>query len=151
MASKAIDYIPHDGKMALIDEIIETGESYVICTVKPEKSSHFSDSEGRIPSWLGIEYMAQTIAAYAGWKDKQKGDEIQAGFLLGSRKLTLHTDFFEDKTIYIRADLVFQNDELGSFKCSITDGDNRKFLAEANVNVFQPEDFRKFIEENNSK
>ena len=147
----AVEYIPHDGSMALIDEIIEVQENSILCSVKPKSSYAFRDSENRIPSWIGIEYMAQTIGAYAGTKAKKKGEEVKVGFLLGSRKLTLHTDFFADETIYIQAELVFQNEELGSFKCSILGHDKQTILAEAAVNVFQPEDIDQFLKENNQQ
>ena len=151
MRTPALEYIPHDGSMALIEEIIEVRENFISCSVSTKKSSAFRDTDNKIPAWIGIEYMAQTIGAYGGWTAKQRGDEVKVGFLLGSRKLTLHTDFFEDETIYIDAELVFQNEELGSFKCSIHGHDRKTLLAEATVNVFQPEDIEGFLEEKNQK
>lgn len=147
----AIDYIPHDGSMALIDKITEISEGHIECSVKTSKSKPFRDSKNRIPSWIGIEYMAQSIGAYAGWTDKLEGKPVKVGFLLGSRKLTLHTDFFEDETIYIQAQLVFRNEELGSFKCAILSEDKQSLLAEATVNVFQPDNIDNFLEEAENK
>lgn len=144
----AIEYIPHDGSMALIDRILEVKEGFVTCSASPQKAAPFRNSSNKIPSWIGIELMAQTIGAYVGCTGKQRGEEVKVGFLLGTRKLTLHTDFFEDETIYIQAELVFQNKELGSFKCAIFGEDRKTLLAEAAVNVFQPGDIDRFLEEN---
>lgn len=147
MNTPAIDYIPHDGSMALIDRITEISEGYIECSVKTSDSKAFRDTQNRIPSWIGIELMAQSIGAYAGWTDKQEGKPVKVGFLLGSRKLTLHTDFFEDETIYIQARLVFRNEELGSFKCAILSENKKNILAEATVNVFQPDSIDQFLED----
>ena len=147
----AIDFIPHNGKLALVDKITEISEGYIECSVKTSDSLPFRDEQNRIPSWIGIEYMAQSIGAYAGWTDSQEGKPVKVGFLLGSRKMTLHTDFFVDETIYIQARLVFRNEELGSFKCSILSENKQSVLAEATVNVFQPDSIDKFLEEADKK
>lgn len=147
----AIDYIPHDAGMALIENISDIAEGYIECSVKTASSYLFRDENDKIPSWTGIEYMAQTIAAYAGWMDRKDGKPVSVGFLLGSRNLTLQTDFFEDETIYIQANLIFRNEELGSFKCLILSEDKKSILAEAVVNVFQPENIDQFIKETNTK
>jgi len=151
MNTPVIDYIPHSGTLALINEITDTGENWIECSVKPQNSYLFRTPDDKVPSWIGIEYMAQTIAAFAGWNDSQKGLPVKIGFLLGSRKVTLHTDFFEDDVIYIRAELVFKDDELGSFKCSIFSTDRTTLLAEATVNVFQPRNIDQFIQEVKNK
>ncbi|MCM8527805.1 MAG: hypothetical protein NE327_14890 [Lentisphaeraceae bacterium] len=151
MNTPAIDYIPHDGSMALIDTITEVSEGYIECSVKTSGSHSFRDDNDRIPSWIGIEYMAQSIAAYAGWVDRENGKGVSVGFLLGSRNLVLHTDFFSDETIYIQASLVFRNEELGSFKCVILSQNKETVLAEAVVNVFQPQNIDQFIKEMNTK
>ena len=148
MNQPAIDYIPHSGSMALIHEIIDAGDDYIECSVNVEDSSHFKDSDGRTPAWISIEYMAQTIGAYAGWNDSKKGLPVKVGFLLGSRKLTLHQHYFDEATLLVRAELVFRDQELGSFKCSIMSPDRDRILAEATVNVYQPHNIFEFVEEN---
>jgi len=151
MNTKALEYIPHDGRMALIDEIVEVKENFITCSIIPQQASDFRNKLNQIPSWIGLEYMAQTIGAYAGWLAKLENRDIKVGFLLGSRKLVLHTDIFKDETIYSQAELVFQNEELGSFKCTILGADKKTLLAEATVNVFQPEDIERFLEEKNQQ
>lgn len=148
MNEPAIDYIPHSGSMALIDKIIDVGEDFIECSVRLDDSHLFSDSEGRIPAWISIEYMAQTIGAYAGWNDSKKGLPVKVGFLLGSRKLTLHRNYFDEPVLLVRAELVFRDEELGSFKCSIMSNDRDRILAEATVNVYQPHNIFEFVEEN---
>ena len=151
MNTAALEYIPHDGSMALIENITDIADSYIECSVKTSSSKAFRDENMQIPSWIGIEYMAQTIAAYAGWMDKKEGKPVSVGFLLGCRNLALQTDFFTDETIYIQAKLVFRNEELGSFKCVILSEDKQSILAEAVVNVFQPENIDQFIKVTNIK
>ncbi len=135
----ALDYIPHSGKMALIDKISDVGENWIECLVDPSKTSLFSKDES-IPSWLGIEYMAQTIAAYAGWKAKKSGEAVKMGFLLGTRKYKCLEKTFYSK-LKVKAEVLFQSDELASFSCCIRTSKDDISLAKARINVYQPKDF----------
>ena len=140
----ALEYIPHSGKMALIETIIRTGENWVECLVKPQNSELFKNSNGKVPSWMGIEYMAQAIAAYSGWRAKLEGRDIQPGFLLGSRDYKCARKFLE-KDLIAKAEMIFQNDDLASFECTIIQDD--EILAQAKINVYQPEDFQEAIKD----
>ena len=51
--------------------------------VVPEAGLFVED--GQVPAWVGIEYMAQAIAAWAGCRARAAGKPPQLGFLLGSR------------------------------------------------------------------
>ena len=84
--------------------------------------------------------MAQTIAAYAGWKAKESGEAVKLGFLLGTRKYECQEKVFHTK-LKIKAEVLFQSDELASFSCSIRCSKDDSTLAEARINVYQPKDF----------
>ena len=48
-----------------------------------------------VPAVVGIEYMAQAIAAGAGPSARGKGEAARMGFLLGCRNLTIAVDSFQ--------------------------------------------------------
>ena len=78
-------YLPHRGAMRLIDRLIEAGEEHAVAEVDvPDEGLFVRD--GSVPAWVGIEYMAQTIAAWAGARALRTGGSPKLGFLLGSRR-----------------------------------------------------------------
>ena len=58
--------------MILIDRVLRFGDEDVetLATVRP---GLFSQDDGSLPAWVGVELMAQSIAAYAGCQARQAG------------------------------------------------------------------------------
>lgn len=65
------DFIPHRAPMILIDKIIshqpDVLETEVLIT---PQSAYFDEHRQAVPNYVGIEYMAQSIAALAGVEAK---------------------------------------------------------------------------------
>ncbi len=115
------EYIPHRFNMQLIDTLLDVGPGFAQCSVEITPESSFFEAERGVPSRIAIEYMAQTVAAMAGWLAKQEGDPPPTGFLLGTRKFTANVTYFPAGTKLIcRCDEVFVDDNgLGSYNCSV--------------------------------
>ena len=139
------DLVPHSGKMSLLSRIIGYGEEWLQSEVDVTGKSLFADDRG-VPAWIGMEYMAQTIAAYAGLQERKKGGTPKIGLLLGSRKYSSSTDYFaQGQTFRIRVELeMVAENGLNVFNCKL---EGNKTHAEAVINVFQPDDAEKFLEE----
>ncbi len=61
--------LPHEAPMILIDKLINVTELTVHCQVKIDSAGLFFDKDNHgVPAWLGIEFMAQTIAAWYGYQ-----------------------------------------------------------------------------------
>lgn len=143
------DLIVHRPPMILIDELISADDSQGLCSVTIKEDSEFFDAQRQgVPSYIGSEYMAQAIAAYAGAKAKRNNEEIKIGFLLGSRKISCHSTYFPcgSKLMISVAKLIEDESGLSVFECKITADD--ALLVEAKINVFQPQDPLQFIKEN---
>jgi predicted hotdog family 3-hydroxylacyl-ACP dehydratase len=139
------ELLPHSGPMLLIGEPITSGDTWAEASVRIGEDSQFYQSGRGVPSWVGVEYMAQTIALYAGISARRNGQHVKIGFLLGTRRYEVQTEYFCLGTLLrIRADRVWQDAQMAVFECHIDDGDR---LAEAQLNVFQPDDTRAFLEE----
>lgn len=140
------DLLPHSGDMVLIDKILEYGDGCGVAQVKVRSSSIFyeQDIEG-IHSSIGLEWMAQTIAAIAGISALQNKKKVQIGFLLGSRKYEPTTSVFKlDREYIIRINQLFHEDNgLGAFECSIHHGN--ELIAESKLNVFAPDNVEIFL------
>jgi predicted hotdog family 3-hydroxylacyl-ACP dehydratase len=140
--------VPHSGKMSLLDQVVYADAERITVQVKLHQHSMFVQ-ENRIGAWVGVEYMAQAIAAHAGYLAHQQGQAVKIGFLLGSRSYQTDVSYFElGSTLHIHAEcaLIGENG-LGAFICRIEDvSTDRKELAHATITVFQPHNAEDFIE-----
>ncbi len=151
MTSKCMDLtpetlLPHDHPMILIDEVIEYGDDYLVARVEPDLGKPFANDQGNVPAWVGVEYMAQAIGAFAGVQSKLAGEPVKVGFLLGTRAYNTEVDWFQRNEIYsIRVQQLYQDNGLSAFECSIYQpGGN--VLATATINTYQPEHLGEFME-----
>jgi predicted hotdog family 3-hydroxylacyl-ACP dehydratase len=134
------DYIPHRKPMVLIDKLISSDDHTATASVSITPNSLFQNEQGNVPTWIGIEYMAQTIAAYAGAKHVRNKEVIKAGFLVGTRSYDALTDYFlQGKTYLVNANLLFLDEGLGSFECSIKEEATGLECCLAKINVYEPE------------
>ncbi|CAA0115355.1 Uncharacterised protein [BD1-7 clade bacterium] len=130
--------LPHADNMVLIDRLIECGENFAVAEVGVLNADRFSGSQDQVPSWIGIEYMAQTIAAMAGKHARRDNESVKAGLLLGTRRYWCElASFTVGETLIVRVKELLRGDTgLASFECTIESADGAP-LAKANLNVFQ--------------
>ena len=137
--------VPHRGRMLMVDRLLANDADSVTVSAHVRTDNPFADGQG-VPAWVGIEYMAQAIAAWAGCRALARGEPAKIGFLLGSRRYESHCQHFSfGATLRIEARReLFGENGLGMFACRILDGDSE--LARANVSVFEPPDATAFFE-----
>jgi predicted hotdog family 3-hydroxylacyl-ACP dehydratase len=129
--------LPHSGRMVLLDRVICVDEESLCAEVCIRPDSLFC-VHGGVGAWVGLEYMAQAIGAYAGYTARLRGEPVKIGFLLGTRQYECVLPLFAvGSLLRISVKRVLQNDDgLASFDCRIDDA--RGQLAKANVTVIQP-------------
>jgi len=131
------DLLPHDPPMVLLDRVLEYGSDHLVAEVQVGPHALFSDEEGNIPAWIGIEYMAQTVAALAGADAKKAGKPVSVGFLLGTRRYLPNVSYFTSgDRLKVTAKRTYENDGVGSFDCDIS---TDRLLVQARINAYQPE------------
>jgi predicted hotdog family 3-hydroxylacyl-ACP dehydratase len=130
-----VELMPHSGNMALLDRLIEYDDNSASAELVVRGDGLLGDDK-TVPAWAGIEYMAQTIAVYAGIIAKITGDPIKLGFLLGTRRYKSNVaEFKVGSTLTVRVEKIMQDERLGVFDCRIQ-GDNVEISA--NLNVYEP-------------
>ena len=140
--------ISHRDPMILISGLSDYNDTTAQCWVDiDEKSAFFNEQLNGVPSYVGIEYMAQTVAAYAGANALDHQQEVKIGFLLGARKMTTHARSFAcGARLTVDVEELYREESgLSVFGCRISQNDQT--LAEAKVNVFQPSQPKEFIKE----
>lgn len=140
------NYVPHRGTMLLLDKLLHADAETAVAEVTVPRDGLFLQDEG-MPAWVGLEYMAQTVAAWAGWQAIQSGQWVKLGFLLGTRKFDAQCAFFAPDSVLrvlVRSELVGGNG-LGMFDCQIQDA-KAAVLAQARVSVYAPDDGSAYIQ-----
>lgn len=138
------EIVPHAHPMCLLDRAIAADEESLSAELTLREDSAFLQPEG-VPSWVGIEYMAQAIGAWAGWHARLAGRPPRVGFLLGSRRYETQESWFRlGDHLLIDVRQTFQADNgLGQFECHISRGEG--ILASAALTVFEPADLQQFM------
>ena len=131
------ELIPHAADMILIDDVISFGAEDIETRLTVRPGGLFNQEDGSLPAWVGIELMAQSIAAYAGCQALQAGLPVELGFLLGTRKFECNVERFPaGAELRIRALRSLQDDNgMGVFECHLT---GPGIHASARLNVFRP-------------
>jgi predicted hotdog family 3-hydroxylacyl-ACP dehydratase len=130
-------WVPHRGAMSLLDAVEQCDELAIVARVRVPAAGPFNGTDG-VPAWVGIEYMAQTVAAWSGARARAGGGSPRIGYLLGSRRYEAAVPAFAagaELTVCAQCELTGDNG-LGMFDCRIEqDG---RVLATGRLSVFEP-------------
>ncbi|WP_295567535.1 hotdog family protein [uncultured Stenotrophomonas sp.] len=139
------DVVPHRQEMCLLQRVLHWDQDSIEAELVVPGAGLFIEN-GEMPAWIGIEYMAQAIAAWSGCRARAAGAGPQLGFLLGSRRYSSLRSGFPSGTrlrVQARRELLGDNG-LGMFACRILAGEEE--WAIANVSVYEPTDAKAYLE-----
>ncbi len=133
-----IDLLPHRPPMILIDHVVHHEVKKTVCGVTIGPHSLFQDQLGRVPNWIGIEYMAQSVAAHAGLLAHAHGVPIRVGFLLGTRRTICYQSRFEQgQALLIQVEPRHGGEPVAIFACTIRDRESGTLCMEGTLNVHE--------------
>jgi len=137
------DLVPHSGKMSLLDQVIDITDNGLKAVVQVTDKSMFVEPQG-VSSIIGIEYMAQAIAAYSGSQERLKNEKPKLGFLLGARNYSASVGYFPLGTrLIVEVQLEMKADNgLNVFYGTLR---SDTIEASARLNVFQPDNAEVFL------
>lgn len=132
------ELVPHAAPMLLLDRIVESGDDYLITELTVRADGLF-DIEGSVPAFLGLEYMAQSIAAFSGLRSYRSGEPIKMGFLLGTRRYesNVHNYPTGDILRVTAKEIVYGDTGMAAFECKVQ---GPQVLQTAVLTVFEPAD-----------
>lgn len=141
------ELLSHRGNMLLIDRVIDSGPDGIRVEAKVDGNAWYADASGAMPAWIGLELMAQAIAAQVGLVARAQGLPPKQGLLLGTRAFNSRIPaFVRDRVLIIVAKEVFQETNgLGAFDAHIELGG--EIVAEATLKVFEPANFEAILEQ----
>lgn len=138
--------LPHTGAMRLIDELLDYDQDSLRVALQVRDQAPFGDGHGRVPAYLGIEYMAQAIAVFSGLEMSALGLSPKIGLLIGARRYDSQIDhFLAGQRLSVGVRLVMR-DETGIcvFGCEIFDAAGAS-LARAEIKAYRPDDIHRFL------
>lgn len=136
--------LPQSKRMVLVDDVVEVGDEHIVVELTVRDDGLFSQADQTVPAWVGLEYMAQSVAAFSGYHRRCRGEAIGLGFLLGTRHYQCSVGSFPcGSRLLIRAEKVIEAaNEMSVFDCSL-EGDG--IQASSKLNVLLPKDSQKFL------
>jgi predicted hotdog family 3-hydroxylacyl-ACP dehydratase len=141
--------VPHRGAMSWLDRVVDAGPEHVVAEATV-RADHLLLKDGRLSASAGLEYMAQAVAAWAGWQRHcSDGGPPRIGFLLGTRRYQCSRSFKPGDLLQIRVNRQFQAENgLSQFDTDIRIGD--QIVAHASLNVFGPDNPEAFLASQNA-
>ncbi|MCF4997803.1 3-hydroxylacyl-ACP dehydratase [Pseudomonas syringae] len=140
------ELLPHAGDMILIDDILDVDDEQIRTRLTVRPDGLFNLPDGSLPAYLGIELMAQSVAAFAGCHARRKGDPVALGFLLGTRKFECNVEAFPaGSELVIHGIRSLEDDNgMGVFECHIN---APGIHASARLNVFRPPQAAQYLQQ----
>lgn len=139
------ELVPHTGRMSLLSRVTLVEEDILHAEIDITENATFAEADG-VPAWVGLEYLAQAIGAYAGYQERTQGSSPKIGFLLGTRKYSSNCEYFPlgtKLTVKVTRNMQAENG-LSAFEGQLfAEG----ISVNARLNVFQPDNAAEFLKE----
>ena len=134
-------YVPQQDAMCLLEALLAVDDTSLSASVDPATNTLFH-RDGAVPGWVALEWLAQGVAAWAGWQAARYGAPPAVGFLVGTRRFTSHRPAFPVERalrVQVTRDFVADNG-LAHFAGRVLAADDDTVLAEGRLTIFQPAD-----------
>lgn len=137
--------VPHRGNMLWLERLVAAADDAVEAAATVPSGAGYLDPEPGMPAWLGIELMAQAVAAHVGLRGWREGKPAKPGVLLGCRRYRSSVAAFQPGArLRISARLAYRDESgFGAYDCTIADFGTE--LASATLKVYEPPDFEAFL------
>ena len=135
------DLIKHRRGMLLVDRLVSYDVSGVVVEVVLKEDAFFLN-EDYVPAWVGIEYAAQAVAAWAGLQAIQGDKEAKIGLLLSCRRYkSTRPRFMLGEVLNVHTREEFSDGQMGAYSCSIYDEAGTEVVT-VSLNTFMPENVK---------
>lgn len=142
------ELIPHRGSLLLLDRVVDFAGATVMAEYTPRSDAWYVDADGNMPAWIGLELMAQAIAAHVALEKRLSGLPPKMGALLGTRSYRSSAAAFVagSPLTLCATQIMCDPGGLAAYECTIESGGIT--LAEAVLKAYEPEDFETFMRSN---
>lgn len=110
-----INYLPHKGKMFLLSRVIQHDSINHTITAEydiTDKCIFYEEAADGVPSWVGFEFLAQSISALTGITNTEMGNPPLPGFILSVMEFKADVGYLKNNTtIQMKAVEDFRDEE----------------------------------------
>jgi 3-oxoacyl-[acyl-carrier-protein] synthase-1 len=132
------ELLPHSGPAVLLDAVLEQQPDSLRARVRIGPQHPYFEAGRGVPVWVGIELMAQAIAAHAGFISLSGQSAPRKGMLLGTRRYEASVSYFpEGAELEVEARREFGEDHGGLAACVCRISSGGRQLAEATLIIVQ--------------
>lgn len=135
------------GAVLFLDELLHYDRESLSAAINVQPNNPPNDEEG-LPGWMGFEWMAQAAGAWMGAQQRDSGQCVDIGFLMGTRRYR-GPDRFAPGRWYVHVSLVLFDNAAGVLAMDATLSASVTMIkpcASCRVTLFQPTDVAAFIE-----
>src|SRR3954463_1097218 len=138
------EVVPHRGSLCPPASIDGYGTDWLRASVTTRPATAFATEAG-IPGWVGIEYMAQTAAAFGGIEQVQRGERPSIGLLIGARYYRSMVDLIPFGTrVTVLVTLAMRDAaDFAAYDCTVDSESSR--LAECTLKAYRPRDLTPYL------
>jgi predicted hotdog family 3-hydroxylacyl-ACP dehydratase len=130
--------LAHRPPNLLLEAVLEVDDQRCRSRVRVDPGAWYAGPDGSAPGWLGLEWMAQTVAAFSGSCHAGEGRPPRPGYLLGTRLYRCDRPTFPGGAV-LEVEAVVQYADpagLSAFQCEIRQDGAR--VAQAVLTVYEP-------------
>lgn len=140
------ELLPHAGNAILLDQVVAHDDNHIETTLTVSANGLYNQADGSLPGWLGVEIMAQAVAAYAGCRARTSGLPVELGFLLGTRNYQCNVQSFPlGSQLHVSATRSLEDESgMGVFECEIA---GHNIQVQARLNVYRPPQAAQYLQE----
>lgn len=132
------ELLPHHGPAVLLDAVLEQQPDSLRARVRIGPQHPYFEAGRGVPAWVGIELMAQAVAAHAGLIARRSQTPPRKGMLLGTRRYAAAVSYFAaGSELEVEAHREFGEDEGGIAACLCRISCAGKELATATLIIVQ--------------
>jgi predicted hotdog family 3-hydroxylacyl-ACP dehydratase len=114
--------VPHAGAMVLLDAMLSWSPGRARCRLIIRAGAPFV-RDGVVPSVVGIEYMAQAVAACLGYEALTGGGGVRVGMIIACKRFDAHGECMRvGDELIVDVEAIQGNDTLSHFQCKLTRG-----------------------------
>lgn len=115
--------VPHAGAMVLLDAMLAWSPGRARCRLIIRPGAPFV-RDGVVASVVGIEYMAQAVAACLGYEALVGGGGVRVGMIIACKRFDAYAEHMRvGDELLVDVEALQGNDTLSHFQCQLTRGD----------------------------
>lgn len=127
-----LDLIPQRQPMVLIDQLISVGEKSAVGRLFIRESNVFCEN-GFLQEGGLLEFIAQTAAAYEGYRQLSLQEEVKPGFIGAIKNLSVHS--LPEINTEIKSEIIADSELLGYTLITGKIFQNNNVLAECEMRI----------------